>query len=227
MSKDIVGEALSYTKDGFVGEWMKWLLLIICTLIQGITFNIVPLATGYMYRIYSGAKPAPEINQWGKLFVDGWKINIVMILYAIPAIIIALIFGVLAFVPEFFAPVTTGQAPNMVALAGVFVGLGITMVVILVLFLFAYMGVVRLGKTDKIGEAFNFHAINETVSNGVGWLGYIGYYILLWLIAVIFVVIMMILAIIPLVGWFLMFVIAPLWAVFTARYMVNIYEAGE
>nr|WP_281034223.1 DUF4013 domain-containing protein [Methanoplanus limicola] len=194
---------------------------------QGITLNIVPLATGYIFRIYSGEKPAPEINQWGKLFVDGWKINIVMILYAIPAIIIALIFGVFAFIPALFGPVATGQTPNVMAFAGVLFGLAITFVVILVLFLFAYMGVVRLGKTGKIGEAFNFHAINETISKGVGWLGYIGYYILLWLIAIIFIVILMILAIIPLIGWLLMFVITPLWAVFMARYMVNIYEAGE
>ena len=225
MGKDIIGSAFSSTKEGFVEEWMNWVLLIVCTFIQLITLGIVPVLNGYILRVYSAGNTTPEVNQWGKLFIDGWKYNIVVILYMIPAIIIAVVLGFFAILPTAMGFASTTK--EIFALIGtLFTGILITGMLILLLTLFMYMGLVRLGKTDSIGEAFNFGAINKQISEGVGWLGYIGYFILLWLIAVIYVIIIFALMLIPYLGLIFAIILTPLFSVFIAYYMKNIYEAG-
>jgi hypothetical protein len=37
---EMLSESFEYTKEGLVGKWMKWILLIICTI-------IFPLIYGY------------------------------------------------------------------------------------------------------------------------------------------------------------------------------------
>ena len=78
----MVGESFEYAKDAVVGKWNKWLMLVIATILLGI-----PLA-GYVMRVLRGEKPAPEVDDWGTLFVDGIKYIIVALIYAIPIIIV-------------------------------------------------------------------------------------------------------------------------------------------
>lgn len=70
-----------YAKNGLAGKWMKWLLLLISCV-------IFPLIMGYMMRIYRGANPSPEPDDWGTMFIDGIKLFIVAIIYALPVIIL-------------------------------------------------------------------------------------------------------------------------------------------
>jgi len=79
---NMVGEAFAYAKDGVWEKWNKWLMLIIATILLGI-----PLM-GYVMKILRGEKPAPEVADWGTLFVDGIKYIIVAFIYAIPIIIV-------------------------------------------------------------------------------------------------------------------------------------------
>ncbi|MDD4126631.1 MAG: DUF4013 domain-containing protein [Methanomicrobium sp.] len=227
MGKDIIGSAFSSTGEGFVGNWMKWILLIVCTFVQGITAGIIPLLNGYIIRIFSENENAPEINQWGKLFVDGWKFNIVCILYMIPAIIIGLVFGLFAFLPAVMGFAFSGNTEEVLAIFGILTGLIITGVVILIMALLMFMGLVRLGKTGKIGEAFNFSAITKQITNGTGWLGYIGHCVILWIIFVIYIVVISLLSLVPFLGIILGIIITPLVGVFSAYYLKNIYEAGN
>ncbi|MBN2734128.1 MAG: DUF4013 domain-containing protein [Methanomicrobiaceae archaeon] len=227
MGKDIIGKAFSSTGEGFVGEWIKWILLIVCTFIQGITIGLIPLFNGYIVRIFSEKDSAPEINQWGKLFIDGWKYNIVCILYMIPAIIIAVIFGIFALLPAIMGFAFSGNVEEVMAIFGLLTGLMITGVAILLMALFMIMGLVRLGKTNKIGEAFNFGAIIKQIKDGVGWLGYIVYFVLLWIILVIYIVVISLLSLIPFLGIIFGIIITPLVWVFIAYYLKNIYEAGN
>ncbi|WOF15676.1 DUF4013 domain-containing protein [Methanoplanus sp. FWC-SCC4] len=227
MAKDIIGDAFAYTKDSIAGDFMKVILLLVCSFIQGITLNLVPLLNGYVYRIYSGVRPAPEIDRWGELFVQGWKMNIVTLLYMIPAIIIAMVFGIFAIFPAAMGAFSTGDAGSILVFSEFFLGIMLTGVVILLLTLFMTMGLVRLGKTDSIGEAFNISAINDQISKGLGWLGYIGYWILLWIISLIFIAILFVLMVIPLFGWILALILLPIWNIFVARFITNIYEAGD
>ena len=78
----MVGESFEYAKEAVVGKWNKWLMLIIATILLGI-----PLM-GYVMKVLRGEKPAPEVNDWGTLFIDGIKYLIVSLIYALPIIIV-------------------------------------------------------------------------------------------------------------------------------------------
>lgn len=228
---NIIGSAFAYAKEGLLGNISKWILLIILTIIQTLTLCIVPLLNGYIVRIYSGEKTAPEVNKWGKLFIDGWKYNIISILYMIPAIIVAVVLGffTLLSVSEIVSLASNGSSAGVIELiTGIIMVLFILLVVLMIISLFLMMALVRFGKTGKVGEAFNFGAINKQISSGTGWLGYIGYIILLWIIGLIVMLIISAIDIVFLpLGVLVMLLVLPLWAVFSAKYMTNIYEAGD
>ena len=78
----MVGESFEYAKEAVAGKWNKWLMLIIATILLGI-----PLM-GYAMKVLRGEKPAPEVEDWGTLFIDGIKYLIVALIYAIPLIIV-------------------------------------------------------------------------------------------------------------------------------------------
>lgn len=226
MANSIFEKAFAYTKDGFLGSWMRWLLLLICVFIQSITFSLVPLFNGYLLRVAGTNESAPDVNGWVKLFIDGWKVFIVELIYMIPVIILAFVFGFMALIPEMMV-VTSGGTPNLELLFGMVVGLAIVFLVSILITLFLFMGLVRLGQTGKLGEAFNFGAINEAINTGVGWLGYIGYCILLWIIIIIYAIVIGLLSIIPIVGFILGLIVTPLVSVFAVSYLRNIYNAGK
>ena len=70
-----------YAKEVFLGKWQKWILLL-CSCI------LFPLFLGYSMRIYRGANPAPELNDWGGMFIDGIKLMIVGAIFALPVLIL-------------------------------------------------------------------------------------------------------------------------------------------
>ena len=231
MANNIIGDAFAYAKEGLLGNFTKWILVIVLALIQGITLCIIPVLNGYIVRIYSGEKTLPEVDHWGKLFVDGWKYNIIAILYMIPAIIVAVVLGFFTIlsVSEMTTIISGGNAAGVIELVtGIITVLFILLIVLMILSLFLMMGLVRLGKTGRIGEAFSFGAINKQISSGVGWLGYIGYVILLWILGLILMLIIAAINILLLpLGILVMLLILPAWSVFAAKYMTNIYDAGE
>lgn len=145
----------------------------------------------------------------------------------IPVIVVAVVFGLFTVLPGIFALATDGSNIGMLGITGILTGLLITFVVLVIISLFLIMGLVRFGKTQKLGEAFNFSALNEQISNGVGWLGYIGYIILLWIFALIFMAIIVLINFMPIIGWIITALLLPAWYVFVAKYMTNIYDAGE
>ena len=72
---------LEYAREGLAGKWAKWFLLLISCI-------VFPLIMGYMMRIYRGANPSPEPDNWGTMFIDGLKLFVVGIIYALPVIIL-------------------------------------------------------------------------------------------------------------------------------------------
>ena len=53
-SGKIIEDSFGYAKEGLVGKWDRWILLIF----SGIIF---PLYLGYVLRIYRGANPSPHL----------------------------------------------------------------------------------------------------------------------------------------------------------------------
>ena len=81
----MLSDSFAYTKEGVLEKTNNWFMLMIATLILSI-----PL-TGYIMKIFRGEKTAPEVTDWGTLFVDGIKLIIVGLIYYLPVIILEVI----------------------------------------------------------------------------------------------------------------------------------------
>ncbi|WP_305954485.1 DUF4013 domain-containing protein [Methanoculleus chikugoensis] len=209
---NMLSDSFSYAKDAVWGKWVQWILLAISTI-------IFPLIMGYMVRIYSGVKPAPEPGNWVGMFIDGLKLLIIGIIYAIPLFIIMAIF----MVPAFMA--ANGGDP-MLALGSMGLGLLLVLVVGILISLISAIGIIRFAKKDSMGQAFAFGAILEHIGK-IGWGSYIIAIIVLIVAGFVFGIIAGILGMIPVLGWLIMLFLYPVWYIFAARYMTLIYESAQ
>jgi hypothetical protein len=211
---EMLGNSLEYTKEGLMGKWVKWILLIIC-------YIIFPLMGGYVVRIYKGTTPAPELDDWVGLFVDGIKLIIIGFIYAIPVILVGIFFGV----GSYFAISTVDSTPNVGGIGAMILGFLVMTILAIIISLIAIIGIVRFARKDSIGEAFNFSAILETIGN-IGWVDYIVALIVLWVVMFIINFILGIIGAIPILGWIVYLLALPAIAIFSARYMTLLYESG-
>ena len=208
----MLGESFEYAQEGLVGKWMKWLLLLVATILLSL-----PLL-GYALKVLRGEKPSPEVNDWGTLFIDGIKYAVIVIIYAIPLIIIAAV----AAAPLVLAVITGNQAAFLAAIGSFLVGLLVLVIVAIIIALFVCFGVIRFARTGSMGEAFNFSAILATIGR-IGWVSYILALIILFIIIGIGEAI---LSAIPFIGQLLLFLITPFIVLFEARYMCQLYDSA-
>jgi hypothetical protein len=212
---NMVGESFEYAKEAVVGKWNKWLLLIIATLLLGI-----PL-TGYAMKVLRGAKPAPEVEDWGKLFIDGIKYIIVSLIYAIPLIIL----WIIVMGAAWFSFISGDYTAMAAVIPTAIFGLVIMAILAVIIAVFEVIGIVRFARTDSIGEAFNFSAILATIGR-LGWVEYIIALVVLVVVAVIFSIIVAIIQIIPILGMIVYFCLIAPWTLFMARYVCQVYDAA-
>jgi len=213
----IVGDSFEYAKEGLAGKWMKWLLLLISTI-------IFPLIMGYMMRIYRGANPSPEPDDWGTMFIDGIKLFIVGIIYALPVIILEI--AVIGSAGMALFAGTANPSVNFGAFMGllgaVIIGVIILLVVAFIIGLIATMAYVRFARTGSFGEAFNFGAIFAHIGR-IGWINYI---IALIIMVVIIGIVEVVCMAIPFIGFILFFLLLPAIILFSARYITLIYDSA-
>ncbi len=222
---NVIGQSIEYTKEGLVGKWGRWIVLIALSLIQILTLFIVPLYTGYLVRVYGGAQPAPKLDQWGKLFVDGWKLNIIGLIYMIPAIIVFIIFGGFAVLGAIASEAAGGDPAAATAAAFSLIGgILIALIVALIISIIATFGMLRFAHTESFGQAFAFGAIFEHIGK-IGWGTWIVALIILVILSFVYGLIAGILSIIPFIGWILDLFLAVAFAIFYARYLAIIYES--
>ena len=222
----MIGDSFTYVKEGIIDKVNKWLLLSIATLIL-----VIPLM-GYIMGVYRGTTPAPEVENWSKLIVDGILLIIVGIIYAIPSIILWFLIIGLAFASIQNSPtgMMTGMMSNMVG-AGL---LGILIIVVIIFAIISPIGIIRFARTAKFGEAFNFGEIITTIKK-IGWLSYI----LALIIGIIIVLIpglileavcavLVIKLLIPgsVIAGILFIVVLPILTIFYARYLTQVYESA-
>jgi len=215
----LVGDSFGYAKESLVGKWVNWLLLIISCI-------IFPLIMGYMLRIYRGADKAPELNQWGGMFIDGIKLFIVALIYCIPIFIIAFAVGLSAIVTAAMAMSTQGQTntEGLMALIGGFLFAVIILVIVwIIIEIIMATAVVRFARTNSFGEAFNFTAIFAHI----GKIGFVPYLVALIVMAIIIGIIEMICMVIPYIGMLLLIIITPVIILFQARYLSLLYDSAD
>jgi hypothetical protein len=233
---EMLGDAFAYTREGVLKNRNRWLNLILAVICLGLPFN------GYIMRVYRGSTPAPDVDRWGTLFVDGLKLLAVGLVYAIPILILwVLIYGTMflaIFSGNFDGDAMAAFAPNMI-LMPLFYLAEIAIAIIVP------VASIRFARTGTFAEAFHLSAIFETIGK-IGWLNYILAIILVYIVVSIPIVVLVFgfilvggvsLFLLKEAGVFifiglllllvlLILVLVPLFGVFQARYMTRLYDCA-
>jgi hypothetical protein len=211
----IIGESFDYAKDAVFGNYKKWLMLVVATILLGI-----PLF-GYLMMVLRGGNPSPEVKDWGTLFTDGIKYLAVALIYAIPLIIVGILI-----VRAIIAGMTAGTLADMMNAFGlIVVGLVIMIIIAIFIALFEIIGVVRLARTGSIREAFNFHEILATIKK-LEWGRYLIAFDILIISGFIMEIIGNVLMIIPVIGGFICLFLIPPFTLFIARFISLLYDSA-
>jgi hypothetical protein len=229
----VLDDAFHYTKEGIFGSANRWMKLILATICLGIPMN------GYVMRIYRGANPAPDVDQWGTLFVDGLKLIVVAIIYAIPVMIVwVFVYG------GMMLTIVQGNTAAMENWSPNFGLMGLMYLLEILIGIIMPVAAIRFARTGSFSEAFNFGAILETIKK-IGWINYL---IALVLIAIVIAIPVCIIVFgMILIGGVSMFMLggnnvtlfgfivaailiiltlAPLLTVFQARFMTRVYDSA-
>jgi|WetSurMetagenome_2_1015567.scaffolds.fasta_scaffold08769_3 hypothetical protein len=226
-------DAFAFTRQGVFENRGRWARLILALILLGIPLN------GYAMRIYRGATTAPDVDQWGRLFIDGLKLIIVGCIYAIPIMIIwvATYGSMMAAIFANDSAMLKTWTPNMALMA------------LMYIFEFAIAVImpvasIRFARTNRFSEAFNFRAIVDYIGK-IGWINYIvGILVVAVIVAIPVMVLVFIfiglgilaaalagfsltllLAIIAL-AILVILLVSPLLTVFQARYWTLLYDGG-
>lgn len=205
------------------GEYALKLLSRGAELIAMIIVNIIPIVNfifmGYCVKIVRegpAKNDPPKFENFGKLFVDGVKIFVVILLWAILAIIITLVALILA-LPWLIVGIILGiivwGSPTMIGamLLGLLVGIGIG--------IFGVVSILLTAKTGKIAKGFSFQHI-KSVINDIGFANHIGWIVVTFTI----MFLSSLLSMVPLIGWLIAIVISPLLQVFWYRAATLFYS---
>lgn len=207
----LFSDSFGYAKEAVWGKWVKWILLLISTI-------IFPLLMGYELMVMRGEKPAPELGNWLKLFIDGILYLIIGIIYSIPIIIVAM----LTMGSGFFAMLSGDPSAVMAGIGVMLIGFIITLIVTIIISLISTIAVVRFAREGKFGEAFNFGEILGKIKS-IGW---INFFIKILVLGIVLTIIVMVINMIPVIGQIIYFILIPVIAIFTARYVSLIYDSA-
>jgi hypothetical protein len=209
---DIISDSIKYPSS----DWVKVLILGII-IIASVLIVPILLVYGYMFRIIkstlAGLDELPEFDEIGEMFVDGLKILVVAIVYAIPVYIIAAIVGLL--MGSSMTATTTTLDPTMIW--ALLIGNIIFVIVSLIIGLVEIIAIANMAYYNgELGAAFRFSEILNHIAR-IGWGKYIVTYIVIAIVAIIGFLIGM-LTLFILIGIILIpLVIAPYIAIFGAR----------
>ncbi len=174
---EIISESIRYPTS----DWGKVLILGVIIIIS---FLIVPifLVYGYLFRILkatlAGLNELPEFDELGEMFVDGLKVFVVGIVYAIPVIIIALIVGAITH---------SGSGVGAVSLSAgflwaEFLGNLVLIIVGILIGLIEIIAIANMAYYDSdLGAAFRFSEILDHIAR-IGWGKYVATYIIICII---------------------------------------------
>ncbi|MBP7411697.1 DUF4013 domain-containing protein [Methanoculleus sp. 10] len=222
---NLISRSVEYTKDALWGEWGRWVILAVLSLVQVFTLFLVPLYNGYLVRVLSGRRPAPDVEGWGRLFVDGWKWNIIALIYLIPVLLVLAFFGGIAALSAIAAQGVDNPDVWAPAVAAAISGILLAALVWVIISFVSLFALVRFAHTGRFVEAFNFGAIFSHIGR-IGWGSWIVAVIILALIGLVYAFVLGILTNIPVLGWIINLFLGVAFGIFHARYLAAAYESA-
>ena len=216
----LLSESFAYAKDAIWGRWTRWLLLLVSTI-------IFPFMYGYTVRVMSGTKPAPELEGWIGLFIDGIKLIVITVVYSIPLMVLTVLPFLMYLIPvsATVTPAGSGPEPLISPELAIFAALAVFIIFILaaiIIGILSTFAAVRFARTGKMREAFRV----GTLIRHVGRVGWIRCFIALLVMGIVITIAQFVLALIPLAGPILVFLLMPAFIIFSARYVALLYESA-
>ena len=216
----LISESFGYAKDAVWGRWTRWFLLLVSTI-------LFPFMYGYTVRVMSGTKPAPELEGWIGLFIDGIKLIVITIVYSIPLMVLTVLPFLMYFIPvsATVTPAGSGPEPLLSPELAIFAALAVFVIFILaaiIIGILSTFAAVRFARTGKMREAFRV----GTLIRHVGRVGWIRCFVALLVMGIVIAIAQFILALIPLLGPILIFLLMPAFIIFSARYVALLYESA-
>ena len=214
-SGKIIEDSFGYAKESLVRKWDTWILLIFSCI-------IFPLYLGYVIRIFRGSNPSPRFDNWGSMFIDGIKLFIVGVIYAIPVLILSFVLFVSADVIRSSVNPSTIGGLIIAVLMGAFIIITVSISV----WLIVMTAGVRFARTDSIGEALNFGAIFTHIGK-IGWMTYIIALLMIFIALVNIAIICLIInMVVSYTGIILFLILLPFLSLFSPRYITLLYESA-
>lgn len=220
----LLSGALRYAKDALVGEWGRWVLLVLLSLVQTFTLFLLPFYNGYIVRVLSGRTPPPEVDDWGRLFLDGWKLNIINFIYLLPVIVVLAVFGGIAVISAVAARGLDNPDVWASAVAAAVTGIALAALVRAVISFVSLLAVVRFAHTGSLLQAFNIVAIVSQIGR-IGWGAWIAAVVIILLIGLAYTAATALIATLPVLGWVVNLFLGVVYGIFRARYLAAAYES--
>jgi hypothetical protein len=222
--KNALLDAAQFTHDTVWGYWKRWFILAVWTI-------IFPLLGGYVMDIFRGNSVPPDCNDWVRRFIDGIKYLVAGLIYSIPVIIVLVITFIPVFM-EFINQVTSETTelnfdaflPLLMPVIG---GVIVAIILGIIVTLLFTIGIIRMARTNRFLEVFNFSEILKTIGK-IGWGTYIIALIIIYVISFILGMLINLIIEAPYIGIIIALFLWPLVTIFESRYFTQLYEeSGE
>lgn len=248
----LISESIDYTREVLVGNWITWLIIILCGLpIALVRFVFDP------EKNFAGGTMHWELIPWSELtvlIIAGFLLMILLLGYTVriyqgiasPVFdkwgslyldgIKFFIINIFWFVPFMLLsiallvllfPLVFFISPNLVVLwmLCMYAVLLVAVVPLIIAFLYSTMGSVRYARTGSVREGIRFSTISSTIG-AIGWGTYFLSMFLLLVVVIIFALVQTVILHMLIVGWVIQLVTSPVIFVFTARYITLVYDHG-
>ena len=215
---DIISDSIKYPSS----NWGKVLILGII-MIASILIVPIFLLYGYIFRIIkatlAGIDELPDFDEIGEMFVDGIKVFVVAIIYAIPVVIISIIIGAIT-----GSSTSTAVSLDPTMVWALMLGYIVYIIVAIIIGLIEVIAIANMAYYDgDLGAAFRFSEILDHIAR-IGWGKYIATYIVIAIIAFIGFLIGLLTFLIIIGIILLPLIIAPYLAMFGSRAIALLFK---
>ena len=194
--------------------------------------EVIPLAgaavvcsffvSGYTVRLLRGGGEPAEFDRWAALALDGIRLDIVVLIWALPFVAFELL-QLFTFSTRLTSLSLSSLLSMVIVLPVILIG---DLVILALLVFFGIVGITRFARTGLIREAFAIRAIESDIDR-MGFGGYLFALVILLVIQLVFGIVVDLLSLVPEAGFLFPFVLGPWLTVFQFRYISGLYDAGE